>query len=165
MIRIITLLFLVVFLAGCGGDEDTVDQEMESTAMTESAQSIPQLLEGLDAGLQVVSTDSGLQYVDIVVGEGVDAAAGQTVSAHYTGWLLDGTKFDSSLDRGVPIEFPIGVGRVIKGWDEGLGSMKVGGKRRLAIPPELGYGERSAAGGLITPGSTLLFDVELLEVK
>ena len=111
----------------------------------------------------VVQTASGLGYVDLVDGQGARPAAGDSVSVHYTGWLKDGTKFDSSLDRGQPFEFAIGRGRVIRGWDEGVASMKVGGKRKLIIPAHLGYGERGA-GGVIPPGATLIFEVELLGV-
>jgi len=113
---------------------------------------------------QPVTTSSGLEYVDLVVGTGAQPAAGQTVSVHYTGWLTDGRKFDSSLDRGQPLVFPVGRGRVIKGWDEGVGSMKAGGKRKLTIPPHLGYGA-SGAGGVIPPNATLVFEVELLGVQ
>jgi FKBP-type peptidyl-prolyl cis-trans isomerase len=109
------------------------------------------------------STVSGLQYWDIVVGTGATAVAGKPVTVHYTGWLIDGKKFDSSLDRGQPFTFPLGAGRVIKGWDEGVAGMKVGGKRQLRIPSELGYGARGA-GALIPPNATLIFDVELLAV-
>jgi FKBP-type peptidyl-prolyl cis-trans isomerase len=109
------------------------------------------------------STASGLQYWDIVVGTGATAVAGKPVSVHYTGWLTDGKKFDSSVDRGQPFSFPLGGGKVIKGWDEGVAGMKVGGKRQLRIPPELGYGARGA-GGVIPPNATLIFDVELLDV-
>jgi FKBP-type peptidyl-prolyl cis-trans isomerase FkpA len=115
------------------------------------------------------TTPSGLQIQDLVVGTGAEAVAGHAVSVHYTGWLRnpDGTagkKFDSSVDRGQPFEFPLGGGRVIRGWDEGVAGMKVGGKRKLVIPPELGYGARGA-GGVIPPGATLIFDVELLGVQ
>lgn len=112
----------------------------------------------------VVTTPSGLQYEDIKVGDGAQPQAGQTVSVHYTGTLTDGTKFDSSRDRGQPFSFRLGTGEVIKGWDEGLSTMKVGGQRKLTIPPDLGYGARGA-GGVIPPNATLIFDVELLDVK
>ena len=120
------------------------------------------------AGAPMTTTASGLQIIDTTVGTGTSPAAGQTCVMHYTGWLyIDGAKgkkFDSSVDRGQPFEFPIGVGRVIKGWDEGVASMKVGGKRTLIIPADLGYGARGA-GGVIPPNATLIFDVELLGVK
>ncbi|MEC4891257.1 MAG: FKBP-type peptidyl-prolyl cis-trans isomerase [Nitrospira sp.] len=114
-------------------------------------------------GGEEIVTSSGLQYIDLVVGTGEVAKAGQTVSVHYTGWLTNGTKFDSSVDRGQPFSFPLGAGRVIKGWDEGVQGMKVGGKRKLTIPANLGYGPRGA-GGVIPPNATLVFDVELLGV-
>lgn len=108
-------------------------------------------------------TASGLQYWDITTGTGATAAPGNAVKVQYTGWLTDGTKFDSSVDRNQPFEFRLGVGRVIKGWDEGVAGMKVGGKRQLRIPPDLAYGSRGV--GSIPPNSTLIFDVELLEVR
>jgi FKBP-type peptidyl-prolyl cis-trans isomerase len=108
-------------------------------------------------------TASGLQYWDVVTGAGQTAVAGKMVQVHYTGWLTDGKKFDSSLDRGQPFQFILGVGQVIRGWDEGVAGMKVGGKRRLRVPPELGYGARGA-GADIPPNATLIFDVELLHV-
>jgi peptidylprolyl isomerase len=112
----------------------------------------------------IVTTPSGLKYVDIVEGTGEMPKKGQTVEVHYTGTLEDGRKFDSSRDRNQPFDFPLGAGRVIKGWDEGISSMKVGGQRKLIIPPDLGYGSRGA-GGVIPPNATLIFDVELLEIK
>ena len=115
-----------------------------------------------------VTTASGLRYTDDVVGTGPQAKAGQNVQVHYTGWLdqggKKGTKFDSSRDRGDPFSFPLGQGRVIKGWDEGVAGMKVGGKRTLTIPANLGYGA-AGAGGVIPPNATLIFDVELLGVR
>jgi peptidylprolyl isomerase len=111
----------------------------------------------------LVTTDSGLQYRDIVDGTGAMPQPGQRVTVHYTGTLEDGTKFDSSRDRGRPFSFKVGVGQVIKGWDEGVGSMRVGGQRQLIIPPDLGYGARGA-GGVIPPNATLIFDVELLRI-
>lgn len=116
----------------------------------------------------MITTDSGLQYDDTHTGDGDMAASGQYVSVHYTGWLWEngekGEKFDSSLDRNDPFEFGLGQGMVIKGWDEGVQGMKVGGKRTLLIPPDLGYGAYGA-GGVIPPNATLVFEVELLEVN
>jgi FKBP-type peptidyl-prolyl cis-trans isomerase FkpA len=109
-------------------------------------------------------TDSGLKYEDLAAGEGETAVAGSQVSVHYTGWLQEGEKFDSSLDRNQPFQFTLGKGMVIRGWDEGVAGMKVGGKRRLTIPSQLGYGSRGA-GGVIPPNATLVFDVELLEIS
>ena len=114
--------------------------------------------------MPATTTTSGLVFEDLVVGTGNAAASGQKVSVHYTGWLTNGTKFDSSKDRGDPFVFPLGKGHVIKGWDEGVAGMKVGGKRKLTIPPELGYGSRGA-GGVIPPNATLVFEVELLGTK
>jgi peptidylprolyl isomerase len=117
---------------------------------------------------KTVTTPTGLQIADSKVGTGATPKPGQTCVMHYTGWLYEngakGKKFDSSVDRGQPFEFPIGQGRVIPGWDEGVATMKVGGKRTLIIPPTLGYGARGA-GGVIPPNATLIFDVELLGVK
>ena len=106
-----------------------------------------------------------LQIEEIIVGIGDSPKQGQTVVVHYTGWLTNGTKFDSSVDRGEPFEFQIGVGQVIKGWDEGVITMRIGGKRKLTIPPDLAYGEREVGGGLIPANSTLIFEVELLDLK
>jgi FKBP-type peptidyl-prolyl cis-trans isomerase len=119
---------------------------------------------GGGGGGQEVTTASGLKYTDTKVGTGAEAKAGQNVSVHYTGWLTNGTKFDSSKDRGQPFNFPLGGGRVIKGWDEGVQGMKVGGTRKLTIPANLGYGPQGA-GGVIPPNATLVFEVDLLDVK
>ena len=115
-------------------------------------------------GEKSIETSSGLQYLDLVKGVGREAHAGETASVHYTGWLKDGTKFDSSLDRGQPFQFRLGAGRVIKGWDEGVVGMNIGSKRKLIIPPHLGYGTRGA-GRLIPPNATLFFEVELLDLR
>jgi len=111
----------------------------------------------------LTKTASGLGYVDLVEGTGPQPRPGESVRVHYTGWLENGKKFDSSHDRREPLVFPIGKGQVIKGWDEGVGSMKVGGKRKLVIPANLGYGDQGAAG-VIPPGATLIFEVELLGI-
>lgn len=112
----------------------------------------------------MIELDSGLKYEELEEGTGTEAAAGNSVSVHYTGWLEDGTKFDSSHDRNDPFGFKLGAGMVIKGWDEGVAGMKIGGKRKLTIPSALGYGA-SGAGGVIPPNATLIFDVELLAVN
>jgi peptidylprolyl isomerase len=119
---------------------------------------------GIQTDGKVVTTSSGLKYIDIVPGTGASPQQGQTVMVHYTGFLLDSTKFDSSVDRNEPLTTPIGVGHVIKGWDEGVMTMKVGGKRKLIIPPQLGWGDRGAPP-LIPPGADVVFDVELLSIQ
>jgi FKBP-type peptidyl-prolyl cis-trans isomerase len=111
-----------------------------------------------------ITTPSGLAYIDEIVGTGASPQTGQTVIVHYTGWLANGQKFDSSLDRGQPFSFVLGAGQVIRGWDEGVASMKVGGKRRLIIPAALGYGA-TGAGGVIPPNAQLIFEVQLLGIK
>ena len=116
------------------------------------------------AGKDTVTTPSGLKYKDLTEGTGATPQRGQTVVVHYTGTLEDGTKFDSSRDRNSPFSFKLGMGQVIKGWDEGLSTMRVGGRRQLIIPAELGYGARGA-GGVIPPNATLIFDVELLRIS
>ena len=144
-------------------------QKTSLQALVDSAQSKEETLtananpQEMDNSENTITTDSGLKYIDLVEGTGATPQRGQRVVVHYTGTLEDGTKFDSSRDRNQPFTFTIGIGQVIKGWDEGVGTMKVGGRRELTIPPELGYGERGA-GGVIPPNATLIFDVELLRI-
>lgn len=155
MIRrwILVLCAAMLMLTACGSDDIKKTNTKETNVTQEGAG---------------VTTPSGLKYTDTKVGSGDAIKTGQTAVVHYTGWLDDngkpGTKFDSSRDRGQPFTFPVGGGQVIKGWDEGVAGMKVGGQRRLIIPSTLGYGARGA-GGVIPPNATLIFDVELLEIK
>lgn len=148
---------------GAGGlvpPNSTLIFEVELVSVQTGAPDAPTTVEEAD----YVTTESGLKYNDFVVGEGPSPETGQTVTVHYTGWLEDGTKFDSSLDRGQPFTFTIGMRQVIAGWDEGVATMKVGGKRQLVIPSDLGYGEQGA-GAVIPPNATLIFEVELLDVQ
>ncbi|MDY6783049.1 MAG: FKBP-type peptidyl-prolyl cis-trans isomerase [Cyanobacteriota bacterium] len=175
-IAVCAVVFILGLAFGGNSQSDAIAAELNSTRSSEEAAVVqprsPQ--DGMLVAMSekqeetdmenVVTTDSGLQYVDIVEGDGATPQKGQTVTVHYTGTLEDGTKFDSSRDRGSPFSFKIGVGQVIQGWDEGVGSMKVGGRRKLIIPSELGYGARGA-GGVIPPNATLLFDVELLRIS
>jgi len=158
----------VVFMLGCGGTKKAEGDKAETEAGKKEMKAEDphadhgHVTEMTKASGDTVTTDSGLQYIDIKVGDGDSPKTGDNVSVHYTGWLkANGRKFDSSKDRHQPFNFPIGKGRVIKGWDEGVASMKVGGLRQLIIPPELGYGDRGA-GAVIPPGAALVFDVELL---
>jgi peptidylprolyl isomerase len=154
--RAATILVLMVAAAltfGCRKGSDQVSSAPGTPGDKASA---------MDETMQ--KTASGLQYVDIKEGTGASPKTGQTAVVHYTGWLVDGKKFDSSKDRGQPFTFAVGRGQVIKGWDEGVATMKVGGVRKLIIPPELGYGARGA-GGVIPPNATLTFEVELLEIR
>jgi FKBP-type peptidyl-prolyl cis-trans isomerase len=147
-VLVLTLFAVLAVAAGCGGTNKS------STPATAG----PMKVNG-----PPTTTPSGLQYWDMVVGAGATAAPGTTVSVHYSGFLTTGEKFDSSRDRGEPFSFPLGAGQVIKGWDEGVAGMKVGGQRQLRIPPQLGYGAAGAPGA-IPPNATLIFDVELLAV-
>jgi FKBP-type peptidyl-prolyl cis-trans isomerase len=145
-----SVALLALFLSACGGEGEqkagaaTAGIEIDSAALTKTA--------------------TGLRYQDVVTGTGPVAEPGQTAVVHYTGWLTDGTKFDSSRDRGQPFSFPLGGGQVIAGWDEGVAGMKVGGRRKLVIPAELGYGPMGSPP-VIPPSATLVFDVELLDLK
>jgi peptidylprolyl isomerase len=145
---VLPLFAILVVAAGCGGASKSGAPSTSNPAKVNGP---------------ATTTPSGLQYWDNVVGSGATAAPGNTVKVHYTGFLTTGEKFDSSRDRGEPFSFSLGAGEVIKGWDEGVAGMKVGGQRQLRIPPNLGYGA-AGAGGAIPPNATLVFDVELLEV-
>lgn len=171
-VMILKLLFALMLLAGVAGCQSD-DSSKTETATTETAATETSATEATEGGETTegyvvddneVTTESGLKYVDETVGDGASPNKGDMVSVHYTGFLTDGTKFDSSVDRGQPFQFKIGVGQVIKGWDEGVMSMNIGGKRKLIVPPELGYGARGA-GGVIPPNATLVFDVELLGIN
>lgn len=151
--------------AGAGGGiippNATLTFDVELVEVSEGAPEAPAEVAEADYS----STDEGLKYYDFVVGDGASPQPGKRVAVHYSGWLQDGALFDSSLNRGEPIRFNIGMGQVIAGWDIGLRDMKVGGKRQLVIPPELAYGEEGAGGGAIPPDATLVFDVELVEAE
>ncbi len=148
---------LVLALAGCHATgTKPADVTAGATPQKPAAPTAP-------ATPEMVTTTRGLKYLDLVVGTGDLAEPGKNVSVHYTGWLTDSTKFDSSVDRGQPFTFRLGAGNVIRGWDEGVAGMRVGGERKLIIPPDLGYGDRGAAG-VIPPGATLVFNVKLLGV-
>lgn len=156
---------LAVQLAGCEQKSEERSLTVPSGSQTTAGAAVaaPEPKQESRAS-NVVTTNSGLKYEVIQEGTGPGAAAGQSVSVHYTGWLENGTKFDSSLDRGQPFGFHLGAGQVIKGWDEGVAGMKAGEKRKLTIPSNLGYGSRGA-GGVIPPNATLIFEVQLLSFK
>ncbi|MBD2212013.1 FKBP-type peptidyl-prolyl cis-trans isomerase [Calothrix sp. FACHB-156] len=159
---------VVLVLAQIGGSKQDSAIAANLSQPTPAAIAVPEnntlIASNTMSDANVVTTPSGLKYIEEKEGTGATPQTGQKVVVHYTGTLEDGTKFDSSRDRNRPFDFNIGRGQVIKGWDEGLSTMKVGGRRKLIIPPELGYGARGA-GGVIPPNATLIFDVELLDVK
>ena len=154
LIFLIALIAIGLIAIGCGKKSPSPKPQAQNPAAQQQSEQSGKL----------ITTPSGLQYTDIVVGTGATPQPGQLAVVNYTGWLEDGKKFDSSLDRGVPFEFRLGQGKVIKGWDEGVASMKVGGKRKLIIPPALGYGERGVPG-VIPPNATLVFEIDLLDIK
>jgi peptidylprolyl isomerase len=174
--RAIISIAAAVVVLGCSSGPDNSGYRVRPAATTAPPAAVQPTIggavaatgsEGNAPGLPEVqgniqTTPSGLQYIDQQVGSGAAPRSGQTVQVHYTGYLTDGQKFDSSLDRGMPFRFQIDRGAVIQGWDEGVMTMQEGGKRRLIIPPALGYGAQGAGGGRIPPNATLIFDVELL---
>ena len=162
------LVLAALALAGCQDKTASNSTGSEATATAVSpatpGSTGDNMAKSQAGAAEEISTPSGLKYQELAVGDGAVAETNRKVSVHYTGWLTDGTKFDSSLDRGKPFEFQLGAGQVIRGWDEGVKGMRVHGKRRLTIPPDLGYGPQGA-GGVIPPNATLVFEVELLDVK
>ena len=162
--RVLSVALIAAFVLGCSGEPDTESDTAPDTEMETASERSPSMPEGPpEVSGDTVQTDSGLQYIVIEEGGGASPQPGQMARVHYTGWLTDGTKFDSSVDRGEPFSFPVGAGRVIPGWDEGVALMKVGGKRRFIIPSDLAYGP--GGSGPIPPGATLIFDVELLGIE
>lgn len=163
---VLCVVVLVIAQIGGGKQESAIANAMTETipAPITATENNTLIASKKMSNENVVTTPSGLKYVDIKEGTGATPQSGQTVEVHYTGTLENGTKFDSSRDRNTPFKFKLGIGQVIKGWDEGISTMKVGGQRRLIIPPELGYGARGA-GGVIPPNATLIFLVDLLGVS
>jgi len=150
--------------SGTSSTSSSASGPSSSSTSSSSSSSMSTGASVTSSAAQEVTMPSGLKYQDLKVGDGAVAENGTTVSVHYTGWLTDGTKFDSSVDRGQPFSFHLGAGQVIRGWDEGVRGMRVGGKRKLTIPPDLGYGAAGTPGGPIPPNATLIFDVELKDV-
>ena len=170
MSRVSRMLAVIawVAMAGCQQRSTTSDTTAGSATASPEPAGSPAAAMSTPAGGAPITTASGLKIEDLVVGTGATAEKGKTVSVHYTGWLIEKSKadhFDSSHDRGQPYEFVLGTGAVIKGWDEGLQGMKVGGKRMLTIPPDLGYGQTGTPGGPIPPNATLVFETELVGVR
>lgn len=166
MIRLLAVASLAL-LIGCGDGQGDRREQPEAARQPEAAEETGMKAPGSPTEIAdelFTTTDSGLKYHDLVLGEGDSPEVGQEVTVHYAGWLTDGTRFDNSYDRGMPFSFELGMGGVIRGWDEGVQGMKTGGKRQLVIPPHLGYGDRGA-GGVIPPGATLIFEVEFLGAK
>jgi FKBP-type peptidyl-prolyl cis-trans isomerase len=166
----LTIALAVSLLAACSSRDKPADGSQASAAPASDAASSSE--PAADAAPATGTEVMPLQKIELAPGAGAEIKSGQTALVHYTGWLYDaaaaenkGKKFDSSVDRNEPFEFPVGAGMVIKGWDEGVVGMKPGGKRRLVIPAEMGYGARGAGGGLIPGGATLVFDVELVEIR
>jgi len=163
-VGVMLVCVLVIIVAQISGQPNAIaDQLTQNQPALATVTETNNLIANTMADTDVVTTESGLKYKELQAGTGATPKKGETVVVHYTGTLEDGTKFDSSRDRNQPFKFKLGEGQVIKGWDEGISTMKVGGRRQLIIPPELGYGARGA-GGVIPPNSTLLFDVELLKI-
>ncbi|MEO8064693.1 MAG: FKBP-type peptidyl-prolyl cis-trans isomerase [Pseudomonadota bacterium] len=168
----LTVALAFSMLAACSSRDKPADESQPSAAAAPAGDAAPSSEPVADATSATGTENMPLQKIELAPGAGAEIKSGQTALVHYTGWLYDaaatenkGKKFDSSVDRNEPFEFPVGAGMVIKGWDEGVVGMKPGGKRRLVIPPEMGYGARGAGGGLIPGGATLVFDVELVEIR
>jgi peptidylprolyl isomerase len=153
----------VIYVSGCSPEADSKKKADQRAQADRSPKAKRKVDVTPNPNEKVVETKSGLKYVELKEGTGEPAKAGDNVAVHYTGWLDDGTVFDSSVDRGQTFPFRLGAGRVIKGWDEGVAGMKPGGKRKLIIPPELAYGQRGS--GIIAPNSRLTFEVELVEIQ